>query len=484
MYENPTEQQIDPRGQFEAWYIDDGYVWINDGSVACFEGSGDVTGGAFALGSPLDIWVEVVSTHGEATSVSVTTSLQSGTYPGLVDFVDCSTTNFNFLIGSISGNTYVPGHKGRLDIDTTLFMYDGGSTLEEFMLWECTGDGGVGGSDEPRLMMFSDDSTSPHQYDVGLDTNDQLYHGYSFGLDIEGGAIQSLDSEQEYNWYGKNVDGGPDDFFDISGVNGTALSDNAEEGSGSVSLLSQSMEWDFDYGLCQDFPETNFDDSDFPVTIEAGDNIWIEYSAGAAAVGEGEPTPASAKIHGRGGWTDGPTTKQLIAVDGTAGTAYGTGEASVTSNAFTWDIAYGHVVNDPPGLKIDNGTEKFILKAGENVQIDYEKVGDVGTATIKAKGEVPCVEDSLEYDASTGCLQFVNDEQDPGAWKFYGTDSGGLKADKGYKQASYVDVITSIQLNPSTNILEFKKTQFRVFDIQPEDASFTPVPNWAVTACP
>lgn len=429
MYESPTLQQSDIRGQFEAWYIDDGFVRIDGGAVEAFTGGGAVVPQTFDLAVDTDIWVEVVSTHGTSTSIAVTPAFVTGAFPGLYKDVNCTTTNFNFLIGTISGNSYHPAHKGKIDIDNTLFMFDCGTgDPEEFMAALCT----TGGSDEPRVMFFSAESTYEHATTVGDQTNGQvqLYHGFSYAWDIRGGGTESLTAETEYNWFGLGEDSG-DDFVDIGGSAGSTLDASTEIGGGSLTLLSRHLDWKWDHGILQQWDWT---DADFGAAIEGGENITFDYTPGAGAV-PGPASEATIVINSRGGLKEIDATEKFQVVTGDADpSAYGSGWAKIQGYKLQHEFIWGHVET----FDITAG-DSLTIAAGANIKVDYA----AGTATISS---------------------------DP--------DAGGAHTS--------VSVITDIQLTGSGAglALQIKRTDMEVVNPVPDVAGWTDVTGWAVTVCP
>lgn len=420
MYENPTEHPVDPRGQFEAWYVNDGQVYIDGGGVSGFGFGGAVSGNTFDLGQTTDIWVECISTHGSTASIAVTSALQSGTYPGFMEEVDCTTTNFNFLIGQIQGDLYHPAHKGTLEIDNTLFMYDCGASLEEYMAGLCA----TGGSDQPRVMFFSDDSPDDHKAAVGLNSNPVLYHGHSFAWDIDGGGTYALESGSEYIWYGI-IDSDIDDTVDIAGVAGAALTDAQENGTGSFTLTPLELDWYFDHGICQ-----RFDNEDVleGIQVKAGDNVWIDFANNLGA-------DSVATIHSRGG-LDEDSDAQAFDVTGVPGSGFGTGSATITSKKFDWDFVFGHVDEWAVGA----GTTSLQIVGGTNVEVDY--VG--GVATINA-------------------------------------DTGGGAAH------TSVEVVVDLQITGSGAglVLQMKKRTMEVVNPEAEvGLTWDNVPGWVATVCP
>lgn len=462
MYESPTVAPIDPRGQFEAWYIDDGYVQIDSGVVETFNGDSAVVNlskAIFDLSLSQDIWVEIVVTGGEVTDVTITPDLQYGSYPGLYDPAgDCITYRFNYLIGSTNGTVYTPAHKGKLHIDNTLFQHI--TSMPNGFYIPC--DALAPDSDKLRLMAFHE---SYHQYFVGDENNSQLYNGYSFLLEVRGGGIRSLEPIQEYKWYGLTEDL-EEDLLDISGVDGV-IDCNAEAGSGSGSILGKKIDRWWDYGIVQRF---DINDADFGVDIEAGDNVWISYTAGAAAVPPGAATPASIKINSRGGADDaGPVIEKFQTVSGVPGSDFGLGSVTLQGRQLTRELCYGHVEQ----FDFANGDSLQIV-AGANIKIGY--VAGVATISAPDPGGSPCVEDSIKY-STTPCLHLDGDELNPTDWKFYGKSGGA----KGWIQAELITVVTDVTLDAS-NILQITKRDCRVFDLQ--TGSTQPATGWAVTACP
>ena len=259
MYECPTIQPASIRGEFFPMYLDDGNVRIFAGSVDTFNNdTGSVAEDDFDLSTDTYIWVEVVSVKSSGDpSVTVTGTLQSGAvFPGLYERIDATTHNFNYLIGQILDEAYIPLHTGKLQIDNTLLMPD---LSENYCV----------GTDTPRMIAFND----AQAVSVGVNTNDQLIDAEFLELEVVGGGVQKIAESTIVEMYGKSEDSTYTPIA-VTGVDGTAA------GTGSITITGTDKDYDFDYGLMQDFS----DGSETDAVIAAGTNVQIDYAAGTGTI--------------------------------------------------------------------------------------------------------------------------------------------------------------------------------------------------------
>lgn len=431
MFEDPTEHQVDPRGEFEAWYNDDGFVTIAAGTAVTFNGDSVTTEETkYDLATDIDIWIQCESTHSPGDPSVEITGLITGTYPGFFQDMGEETKRFNYLIGQITGYEYVPCHKGRLHIDNTLLT----PHIEPAYCSDI---------DSPRMMLFHDDQVTS----VGNVLNDKLLYAEFVELQVRGGGVQHLIEGSTVEFYGLTE---TDTYAPVTydGVDGTDF------GEGSFTVLAISRNYEWDHGLVQQFEAASPTND---LYVSGGANIQINWMAG------------NATISSRGGVTD-DSDADTFGVDGVDGTVFGTGSATITAQNFDWDFIDGHT----NAWAVATGTASLQIAAGNNIKINYL----LGVATISAPdpGGSPCVEDSIEY-STTPCLHLVGDEDAPLDWKFYGKSGGA----KGWIQAETITVITDIQLVGTD--LQIKTRQCRVFDLQTE-STLTTITGWATTACP
>jgi len=257
MYECPTEVPCVPRGDFEAMYLDDGSVRIFSGTVDTFNNdTGTVAQKDFLLNANTDIWVQIISTKSSGDPVvTITGTLQNGTYPGFYDRQDATTHHFNYLIGVISNNEYIPKHKGRIHVDNTVLMPD---LSENYCV----------NTDTPRMMAFEDNQVTS----VGINTNDQLLDAEFLEVEVIGGGVQKIVESTVVEFYGLSQD-------DVFNTFDSMDTDTEDE----ITFVRKEVDYDFDYGLLQQLDLNSLTDAQITalgkwVGIEIGGQIYHKNS--------------------------------------------------------------------------------------------------------------------------------------------------------------------------------------------------------------
>ena len=260
-YECPREPIQAIRGEFEPWYSDDGSVTIGAGTVETFNGdSATIAESTHVLSSAKELWVECVSTASAGEpSVVITSSLQTGTYPGMYTSTSDSVKEFNFKIGEIAGGKYIPSHKGRLEIDNTLLQPLIDNDYERLV-------------NAPRMMAFHTNQPTT----VGLTANADLIHAEYLDVQVRGGGIQQMVESTKVRIYGKDKDSV---FNHIDNMDTTA--------EDLIRFDRKELDYDFDKGLMQEFVDTDLTPADITalskwVGIEKGGQIYHKNSPGSS----------------------------------------------------------------------------------------------------------------------------------------------------------------------------------------------------------
>jgi hypothetical protein len=263
MFDCPNEQPASIRGQFEPFYSDDGSVTIAAGTVATFDNDTHVTGeSTFSLAAPKSIWVrcESVETSG-APDVTIT-GLQSGTYPGFFESVSATTKRFNYKIGEIAGGVYIPSHKGRLHIDTTLLTPDISADYSS-------------ADQTPRLMAFHDDQVTS----VGSTDNDLLVEAEFLDTEVRGGGIEKMTEGTAVKMYGLTDSTFSQAVFDVINT------DTIDE----ITFQGLNIELESDHGLMQ----TMDNSTAISDVIIKSDGKWIGIEKGGVFWDMGSPVTST-----------------------------------------------------------------------------------------------------------------------------------------------------------------------------------------------
>jgi hypothetical protein len=304
----PTLTPASIRGEFEAWYEEDGNVTISKGAVSTFNNdTAEVAEATYPLNASIHIWVEILSAPSAGTpDVTIQTTLVTGaSFPG--KFQNTDPKKFNFKIGEISDGIYTPHHTGRLDIDNTLLM----PLIED----EYTA-----AENQPRMLEVHDDQET----EVGDDSNDKLLDLKRLNVEIRGGGVRKMYEDTKIEFYGQTKDESEVELVETTGVDG----DDFEEGS--ITFTPKNYTYKYDHGLQQDVLLEDIS----PSTIEAGDKIRIEFAGKTATI--------NAPIYEGLQWLDIQNDTQIVHLESPV-----TSESD--SNHWTkckWDLTAGTISID------------------------------------------------------------------------------------------------------------------------------------------
>lgn len=376
IFECPTESIQSIRGEFEPWYDLSGSVSIGAGEVETFGESASIPESRWNLLNDTELWVQIISENVDGTPLlTIGTDLTSGTFPSLYESFETSA-HFNYKIGEISNGTYIPSHKGKLDIDNTLLMP---GLSSEYTI----------SPNSPRLMAFHDSQPAT----VGLEDNDVLLSGLFLDFQVIGGGVNKIKQDGYVSFKGKTEDETGVELlkYDFSD-SGTAF------GSGSIVLSTQYLDKETDKGLVQTHSIYNGAE----LSIVAGDNIKIstngniatitgrdqqEIPSASASIDDSiisawtfvndEVAPGNNKYYG----TNGAGTKGWLSLDIPSGTV-------VAKESLEFDSADGklHLVNDEdtPGNWSFYGTNGSGVKGFQ----DYSTVTVVTNVQLLSSGQL------------------------------------------------------------------------------------------------
>jgi len=199
MFECPTEQPAEVRGDFYPTYVQD-KVYIAAGSVRTWEDNTEysVNRNVFPLDTATDIWIEITSskTTGEP-SISVNSTIQSGSFPGKYQGSN-ATGVYCYQLGEITADgIYLPYHTGSLDLDNTLLHTD---------ILSDVGDADPDGVIGSRVLYLGNTHKSGGIVNVGFTDNDLLLSGSVYNQFLRGGSFNKIDQETELKFRGLTQD--------------------------------------------------------------------------------------------------------------------------------------------------------------------------------------------------------------------------------------------------------------------------------------